>query len=79
MFGEAFEGGDIKTKAAQLLKDFEDGLNPQLIDKDKAKERVKRMILGDASMAELAASDRRATAEMAAMLLRPKSRHWVER
>ena len=63
MFGEAFEGGDIKTKAAQLLKDFEDGLNPQLIDKDKAKERVKRMILGDASMAELAAQ---VTAELQA-------------
>lgn len=63
MFGEAFEGGDIKTKAAQLLKDFEDGLNPQLIDKDKAKERVKRMILGEASMAELAAQ---VTAELQA-------------
>ncbi len=63
MFGEAFQGGDIKTKAAQLLKDFEDGLNPQLIDKDKAKERVKRMILGEASMAELAAQ---VTAELQA-------------
>jgi len=63
LFGGAFEGGDLKTAAAKALKDFEDGLKPQLIDKDKAKERVKRMILGDASMAELAAQ---VTAELQA-------------
>lgn len=57
MFGAAMEstGGNIQQAAATLLKDFQDGLNPSLIDKDAAKERVKRMLLGDASMAEMAA------------------------
>lgn len=46
--------GDIKAVAAQQLKDFEDGLNPELIDRDRAKERIKRMIIGDQSMAAMA-------------------------
>jgi len=62
MFGEAFEGGDIKGQAAKLLRDFEDGLNTDLIDKEKAKERIKRMLFGDANMKELAAQ---ITAELA--------------
>lgn len=48
------EGADAKSAAAQILRDFEDGLQPDLIDKTKAKERVKRMILGEQSMAQLA-------------------------
>ncbi len=47
-------GGDVKAAAAALFKDFQDGLVPELIDKDMAKERVKRMILGEQSMAALA-------------------------
>lgn len=47
-------GVDAKTAAARILRDFEDGLRPDLIDKDLAKERVKRMILGEQSMAALA-------------------------
>ena len=46
-------GVDLKTQAATLLRDFEAGLVPQLIDKETAKARVKRMLLGDAAMAEL--------------------------
>lgn len=45
--GAAFEGADPKTAAAKLLKDFEDGLRPELINKDMAKERVKRMLIGE--------------------------------
>lgn len=48
------ESGDPKAAAAQLLRDFQDGLVPQLIDKEQAKDRVRRMILGDQSMAAMA-------------------------
>lgn len=48
------ESGDPKAAAAQLLLDFQDGLVPDLIDKDKAKDLVRRMLLGEANMAELA-------------------------
>lgn len=55
LFQGAFNnGGDLKTAAAQALRDFQDGLNPALLDKDTAKERIKRMLIGEASMAELA-------------------------
>ncbi|MGB5051038.1 MAG: hypothetical protein WBO46_18975, partial [Caldilineaceae bacterium] len=56
MFKQAMDatGGNVQQAAAMLLKDFQDGLNPQLIDKDAAKERVRRMLLGDASMAQMA-------------------------
>lgn len=48
------EGGDAKQAAALILRDFEDGLRTSLIDKEAAKERVKRMIMGEQSMAALA-------------------------
>ncbi len=54
LLGGAFEGGDIKTRAAQILRDFQDGLVPQLLDKEAAKERVKRMLLGEANLATMA-------------------------
>ena len=47
-------GVDVKTAAALILKDFEDGLRPDLMSKEEAKERVKRMILGEQKMSELA-------------------------
>lgn len=53
------ESGDPKAAAANVLKDFQDGLVPELIDKDRAKDLVRRMILGeqqaDALAAEIAA------------------------
>lgn len=48
------ESGDPKAAAQQLMRDFQDGLMPQLLDKDMAKERVRRMILGDQTMATMA-------------------------
>lgn len=54
LFGEAFQGADIKTEAAKVLRDFQDGLVPALIDRDAAKERVRRMLIGEAKLAELA-------------------------
>jgi hypothetical protein len=53
--GAAFDGADPKKAAAQLLRDFEDGLRPELLDKDKAKERVRRALVGEENMAQLAA------------------------
>lgn len=55
LFGEAFKGADIKEQAARALQDFQDGLVPQLINADQAKERVRRMIIGEQRMEELAA------------------------
>lgn len=43
-----------QEEAAYLLRDFQDGLLTAAIDKDKAKAIVKRQIMGDANMAELA-------------------------
>lgn len=47
-------GVDAKSAAATILRDFEDGMRPDLIDKGLVKERVKAMILGEQSMAALA-------------------------
>jgi hypothetical protein len=48
------ESGDPQGAAAQLLKDFQDGLVPSLIDKDRAKELARRAILGDRNAKQLA-------------------------
>lgn len=47
--------GDPKAAAASILRDFEDGLRPELLDKNRAKELVKRALLGDQNTAALAA------------------------
>jgi hypothetical protein len=55
LLGGALDGGgDIKKAAAQALKDFEDGLRPELLDKERAKERVRRMLIGEANIKSLA-------------------------
>lgn len=43
-----------QEEAAYLLRDFQDGLLNAAIDKDKAKEIVKRQIMGDRNMAAMA-------------------------
>jgi hypothetical protein len=48
-------GGDIQGAAAAMLRDFQAGLRPELLDKEAAKERIKQMLTGDANMAALAA------------------------
>lgn len=54
LIGEVFKNtGDVKGAAANILKDFQDGLRPELLDKDRAKELVKRAILGDQNMKAL--------------------------
>ena len=54
IFQALSESGDPKGAAAQMLRDFQDGLVPDLLDKDRAKELVKRMITGEQTMAALA-------------------------
>lgn len=53
-FAGAADGDGIKMQAAQLLRNFEEGLQPELLDKEKAKERVRRILLGEQNMAALA-------------------------
>lgn len=43
-----------QEEAAHLLRDFQDGLLTSAIDRDKAKEIVRRQILGDRNMAQMA-------------------------
>ena len=47
LFAELTAGGDVKIAAAQILRDFQDGLRPELLDKGRAKELVRRAILGE--------------------------------
>ena len=54
IFAQLSSSGDPKAAAAGILKDFEAGLRPELLDKGKAKELVKRALLGDANMTQLA-------------------------
>lgn len=42
-------GGDVKVAAAQLLRDFQSGLRPELIDTNAVKEIAKRMFQADQS------------------------------
>lgn len=49
-----FNPGSIKEIAARQLKDFEDGLNPELIDRERAKERIRRMLIGESNLKEMA-------------------------
>jgi hypothetical protein len=51
------ESGDPQAAAAQMLDDFQDGMlngTGALIDREAAKERIKRMILGEQSTAAMA-------------------------
>lgn len=43
-------GGDIQKASAALLKDFQDGLRPELLDKGKIKELAKRALGADKEM-----------------------------
>jgi hypothetical protein len=52
-FQEMAASNDIKTGAAIMLRNFQDGLEPELLDKAAAKERVRKMLIGDANMGAL--------------------------
>jgi hypothetical protein len=53
-FMEMTASNDIKTGAAIMLRNFQDGLEPELLSKEKVKERVRKMLVGDQNMAALA-------------------------
>lgn len=63
LFAEMTAGGDIQGGAARILSEFEAGLRPDLLDKEKVKDRIRKMLLGEQSMAALAGE---ITAELAA-------------
>ncbi len=51
---ELTESGDPQRAAATILQQFEDGLRPELLDREQIKSRVRAMLLGDQSSAQLA-------------------------
>lgn len=54
IFDEIANSGDPQAAAARILQEFQAGMRPELLDKGLIKERVKAMILGDSSSAQLA-------------------------
>lgn len=58
LFAQFFSGAStnegIKIQAANVIKNFQDGLVPELIDKETAKDMVRRALIGEQNMAELA-------------------------
>ena len=47
-------GVDVKTAAQQIMAEFQQGLRPELLDRDMIKQRVKDMIIGQENAAKLA-------------------------
>lgn len=54
IFDEIANSADPQGAAARILKEFQAGLRPELLDRDAVKERVRQMILGEQSMAAVA-------------------------
>ncbi|MCB9122808.1 MAG: hypothetical protein H6640_24015 [Caldilineaceae bacterium] len=54
LWEELSTSGDPRAAAARMLQDFQAGLRPELLDKEQIKDRVRKMILGDQSSADLA-------------------------
>ena len=50
---EIANSDDPKAAAAKILKDFQDGLRPELIDKERAKELVRTALEGDKNTKQL--------------------------
>lgn len=54
IFEEIANSADPQGAAARILKEFQAGLRPELLDRDAVKERVRQMILGEQSMSAMA-------------------------
>ena len=54
LWEELSTSSDPRAAAARILQEFQAGLRPELLDKQMIKDRVKAMILGDQSSADLA-------------------------
>jgi len=54
IFDELVASGNPQEAAAHILKEFQLGLRPELLDREAVKERIRQMILGEQSMAAMA-------------------------
>jgi hypothetical protein len=54
LWEELSTSSDPKAAAAKMLQEFQAGMRPELLDKEMIKDRVRQMILGDQSSAQLA-------------------------
>ncbi len=54
IFDEIASSGDPRAAAARILQEFQSGMRPELLDREQIKERVRQMLLGDQSSAQLA-------------------------
>lgn len=55
LWEELSSSGDPKGAAARMLQEFQQGLRPELLDRDMIKARVKAMLLGEENSSALAA------------------------
>lgn len=56
LYEQLATSGNPRQAAAQILREFEAGLRPELLDRETAKERVRQLLLGESNIEELAAS-----------------------
>ena len=54
IFDELAASDDPRAAAARILQQFQAGMRPELLDREQIKNRVRQMILGDQSSAQLA-------------------------
>ena len=54
LWEELSTSSDPRAAAARMLQEFQSGLRPELLDKEQIKNRVRQMLLGDQSSADLA-------------------------
>lgn len=53
-FKRIIESSNPQAMAAQLLQEFQQGLRPEFIDKEKAKDLVRQMIIGEQNISQMA-------------------------
>ena len=56
LYEQLASSGDPRGAAASILREFEAGLRPELLDRETAKERVRQLLLGESNIEGLAAS-----------------------
>jgi hypothetical protein len=54
LFDELVASGNPRQAAARMLQEFQQGLRPELLDREQIKQRVKTMLLGESNSAALA-------------------------
>jgi hypothetical protein len=56
LYEQLATSGNPRAAAAGILREFEAGLRPELLDRETAKERVRQLLLGESNIEGLAAS-----------------------